>query len=78
MDWVRVEPTTSVATARWLLPFEKEQSHLLPLFVDDSYWCCVGKLGSRWRWAYSFTKIRLDMRSIEVVDDYSAYDNANN
>ena len=36
-----------------------------------------GRLGSRSRWIYSFTEVRFDVRSEEVVKDNSAYDNAN-
>ena len=35
------------------------------------------RLGSWSRWAYSFTEVRFDVRSKEIVEDYSAYDNAN-
>jgi hypothetical protein len=35
--------------------------------------CC--KLGSRWRWAYSFAKICFHMWSVEVIEDYSTDDN---
>lgn len=33
-------------------------------FMDDSHTVIVGKLGSRWRLAYSFAKVSLHMWSV--------------